>query len=288
MLDLDAKRPAATPKDAATIVLLRGASAGVEVFCVERNRKSQFMGGALVFPGGKVDPTDAEAEWEPQATPPKPRKPAFADSDAHLRALCVAACRETLEEAAILPVAGGRLDDAELLALRAELAGGPSLLRRALSDRGLRLDLAALHPLSRWITPEAESRRYDTRFFLAVAPSGQAGAHDRHETMASFWASPAEVLRRYERNEVQLMPPTHRTLSLLVTCQTPDDAVALASAACLDPIQPRLVAQHDASGDTLALVLPGDPEHEVREKRIAGGSRYVLRGERWVSEDAPR
>ncbi len=284
MLDLAMNRAAAAPKDAATIILLRDGAEGLEVFCVERNKKSRFVGGAIVFPGGKLDPTDGDAAWNPLVTAHRALRPGFAESDAHLRALAIAAERETLEEAAILHVTGGSVDDATLRELRTKHAADPGALRAFLAAQKLRLDLDALHPFARWVTPEAEARRYDTRFFVAVAPAGQTGAHDEHETMASFWAAPAEVLRRFESGDVQLVPPTHRSLELLATCASSAEALALAARASLAPICPRLVPQ----GETLALVLPGDPEHALGEALVAGSSRYVLRGERWLAEDAPR
>jgi 8-oxo-dGTP pyrophosphatase MutT (NUDIX family) len=139
VLDLKADRAAVPPKDAATIVLVRGAPDGLEVFCVERNKKSRFMGGAIVFPGGKLDAADAGGDWLALTTPPRPLRAPFADDEAHLRALGVAACRETLEEAAILLVTGGALEDAELGALRARLAEDAAALRAFLGARGLRL-----------------------------------------------------------------------------------------------------------------------------------------------------
>jgi 8-oxo-dGTP pyrophosphatase MutT (NUDIX family) len=285
VLDLKPDRAPVAPKDAATLILVRpAATTGIEIFCVERNKQSRFMGGAIVFPGGKLDGSDLLAEWTPLTTPP--RLPArgtipFTVSDAHFRSLAIAGARETLEEAAILHVHDGAVTQDELFALRKELVTVPDALRAFLAKRRLRLDLAALHPFARWITPEAESRRFDARFFVAVAPEGQVGAHDEHETMASFWASPAEILRRWEAGEVQLMPPTHRTVALFADCASTDAVLAMADASNLDPICPRLVAQQD----TMALVLPGDPEHEVREVRVPGKSRYVLRGDRWHSED---
>jgi 8-oxo-dGTP pyrophosphatase MutT (NUDIX family) len=297
VLDLKADREPVPPKDAATLVLVRSAQesaqesgSGIEVFCVERNKKSRFMGGAIVFPGGKLDGSDVLAEWTPLTTPP--RLPArgtvpFTSSDAHFRSLAIAGARETLEEAAILHVHDGRVTQDDLFALRKELETVPDALRAFLAKRHLRLDLGALHPFARWITPEAESRRFDARFFVAIAPEGQTGFHDEHETMASFWASPAEVLRRFEAGEVQLMPPTHRTIAMLADCTTTAAVLAMADASCLDPICPRLVPHKDAAGETMALVLPGDPEHIVREERVPGRSRYVLRGDRWLSENPP-
>jgi 8-oxo-dGTP pyrophosphatase MutT (NUDIX family) len=291
VLDLKLDRPATPPKDAATVVLVRDGVGGIEIFCVERSKQSRFLGGAIVFPGGKLDASDGSDEWAALATAPRtprPGKEPFATDEKHLRALAIAACRETLEEAAILHVCGGRVSQDELFELRAELAHAPAALREFLARRALRLHLEALHPLARWVTPVAESRRYDARFFVAVAPAGLRGAHDEHETMASFWATPAEVLRRWEAGEVQVAPPTHRTIALLSTCSTAADVLALAAQSCLDPVCPRLVQQTEGASVTLALTLPGDPEHDVAETRVPGPSRYVLRGDRWLAEDAPR
>lgn len=293
VLELNAARPVVAPKDAATLIVVRPKQGGgLEVFCVERNKKSGFMGGAVVFPGGKLDASDVLAEWTPLTTPPRlPGRASvpFTSSEAHFRSLAIAGARETLEEAALLHVQDGTVTQADLLALRKELEAVPDALRAFLAKRRLRLDLGALHPFARWITPEAESpRRFDARFFIAVAPEGQTGSHDERELMASFWASPGEVIERFAKGDVQLMPPTHRTLSMLAACETPNAALELAASTCLDPVCPQLVEHGDAAGKTLALVLPGDPEHGVREQRVPGASRYVLRGNRWCSEDPPR
>lgn len=297
VLDWRTDGEAVTPTDAATLVLIRaGAGGGIEVFCVERNKQSRFMGGAVVFPGGKLDSSDGLDAWIPLAA--APRRPArqqpsrgtapFAHSEAHFRSLLIACARETLEEAAILLVCDGTVEQEALFTLRKELETAPDALRAFLSERRLRLDLTAIYPLARWVTPEAESRRFDARFFVAVAPEGQTGAHDERETMSSFWASPAEVLRRFEAGEVQLMPPTHRTIALLADCTSTAAVLTMAESSNLDPICPRLVPQKEAQGETIALVLPGDPEHEVRDARVPGKSRYVLRDGRWRPEDPPR
>jgi hypothetical protein len=99
--------------------------------------------------------------------------------------------------------------------------------------------------------------------------------------MASFWARPADLLARFAAGAVQLAPPTHRTIELLAAAGSGDAAIVSAGRACLDPICPELVQ----TGDTLALVLPGDRDHSVKERRIDGKSRFVLRGERWWPED---
>lgn len=282
MLDLDPKREGATPRDAATLILLREGRGGLEVFCVERHKKG-FMGGAIVFPGGKLDESDASAAWDGAVNLPRSAASAFAADPQSLRALAIAACRETLEEAAILPVAGGDVGHDELLALRARVAKREESIEAFLRARGLLLDLAALQPFARWITPVAESRRFDARFFLAIVGDAQRGAHDDHETMASFWARPAEVLARFADGKIQLAPPTHRSLELLAGRSSAAEAMTRAESACLDPICPRLVRQ----GEGLALTLPGDPEHDIREPRVPGTTRFVLRAERWLPEDPP-
>jgi len=293
MLDLDLNRPGPTPRDSATLIVVRasrGSDGGIEIFCVERH-KTGFLGGAVVFPGGKLDASDLDPAWESCATAAlatmRERGAPIADDPATRRGLAVAACREALEEAAILPVDGVPPSHAELLACRAEMARDPGALRTMLVSRGLRLDLASLHPLARWITPVAESRRFDTRFFVFVSSGDVTGAHDDHETTASFWASPADVLARYEAGALVLAPPTHRTLQVLSTARDTAEAIAIASRSCLDPICPRAIRQRDAAGETVAIVLPGDPEHEVRVPRVPGPSRYVLRDGRFVSEEAP-
>ncbi len=288
MLDLDPTRDAVPARDAATLVVVRDVAAGgIEVFFVERG-KSGFLGGAVVFPGGKLDASDLDPTWARRATAPRTPAAPIADGDALLRGLAVAACREALEEAAILPIAGATLAHAERLDWRDRLARGRATLGELLDARGARLDLASMHPFARWITPVAESRRFDARFFLFVADGALTGAHDDHETTASFWASPGEVLRRFGEGALQLAPPTHRTLEVLAKAVDARDAVRIASSSCVEAICPRLVPHRDARGETVALVLPGDPEHEVREPRSPGKSRYVRRGDRFLPEDPPR
>ena len=244
-----------------------------------------------MFPGGKLEASDLDPAWETLVTPPRAEAAPLARDMNEVRGLAIAACREALEEAAILPVAGGTLGHADLLDMRSKLAESRGALRAILAARGLMLDLAALHPLARWITPAAEPRRFDTRFFLFVARGAVTGVHDDRETTASFWARPSDVLAKHAARELVLAPPTHRTLEVLGLARDVRDAVGIAAKASLEPICPRVVVQRDGggdpAGDSVAIVLPGDPEHEVREARSPGKSRYVLRGGRFFPEDAP-
>ncbi len=278
MLNLDPSREAAPPRDAATLLVLReGKGAEVEVFCVRRHAKSAFMGGVVVFPGGKLDDADADAALLAASDGPPERSAAFANDDVHAHALATCACREALEEAAILP-AEPVPDAPTLERLRARLAREGDF-RHVLEAAGLRLTTRALIPFARWITPQAEARRYDARFFVTALPRGQEGRHDDHETTSSVWAPPSEVLAAFERGDLFLAPPTIRSLELLREAKDVATALSLAAAQSLAPICPELV-----SVDPPTLALPGDPAHSVPERRVAGPTRFVLRDGKFVSE----
>jgi 8-oxo-dGTP pyrophosphatase MutT (NUDIX family) len=281
LLDFDQNRTPIPPRDAATVIVLRDGNCRIEVFCVRRHSRSSFLGGALVFPGGKVDEGDGAEVWADRATTPAARAAAFATETMTARALCVAACRETLEEGALLPV-DRPIADSEVVAIGQELAGGEPL-DAVLGRRGLKLALAELVPWARWITPEAESRRFDARFFLLPLPRGQVGRHDGRETTMSFWASPADILERAAHGEFFLAPPTSQTLALLASVRDVRSAVALAEQQCLSPICPRFVP--GGAENPPYLALPGDPSHEIRERRTEGPTRYVLREGRFVAEE---
>ncbi|MCC6648083.1 MAG: hypothetical protein IT374_21255 [Polyangiaceae bacterium] len=275
MLDLDPSRAPVAPRAAATVLALRPGAAGLEIYCIVRHAKSGFMGGLVAFPGGKVDPSDHDARFD--AAPLHPRALDLGDTPEPVRALAVAACREALEEAALVPTIRA-LDTAGALSLRAALAG--ATFADALAAAGLTLDLSALAPFGRWITPAAEPRRFDAAFFLLASPEGQRGQHDAHETTDGFWRTPADVLARWRAGELQIAPPTARALELLLPCATLDDARALAARQSLLPVCPELVAE--AGG---FLALPGDPAHSVRERRVDGPTRFVLRDGRFESSD---
>jgi hypothetical protein len=144
------------------------------------------------------------------------------------------------------------------------------------------LDVERLAPLARWITPEAETRRFDARFYLLALPEGQIGKHDEHETTMSMWATPKDVLDAAAEGRFFLAPPTARTLELLATERDVHGAFRLAARQTLLPVCPEFVAENPPF-----IALPGDPAHSIREKRVDGPTRYVLRDGRFVSEDAP-
>jgi 8-oxo-dGTP pyrophosphatase MutT (NUDIX family) len=284
-MDLELMKAPVTPSLAATVLLVRDTTPGeeLEVFVVERNKNTRFMGGNVVFPGGKLDAEDAAACWDELATEPLPwPEKAEGGSD---RALAVCACRETLEEAGLF-IVDGTVDDAAIAELRTRLGADPAALPEFLRARGLRLALDRMIPFARWVTPTAEPRRFDTRFFLARAPRGQTGVHDEKETVSSVWATPSSLLARYHQDEVQLAAPTYRSLELLAAARDVATAEAAARTAVLRPVCPEMRQLGD-EGDAerpLVLCLPGDPLHSVNEVRSVGATRFVKEGPRWVPQ----
>jgi 8-oxo-dGTP pyrophosphatase MutT (NUDIX family) len=291
-IQFDLTGPVATPRDAATVILLRDGPTGLEIFFVKRRADVRFMGGAYVFPGGKLDEADADpdvpCDLDASAASARLGEP----DGARARGLHVAAARECLEEAGVLLVREP-VDAATVAALRRACDQDKQPLGPLLRARGLTLALGALVPLARWITPRGETRRFDARFFLAAAPPEAEAVHDAGETVASAWLSPREALARAHRQEIVLVPPTYRTVQLLT--QQRDVATALAMA---PPVVPTLepVVQPGAQGAVL-IALPGDPAHpapapvQARDGFLDPSplvTRFVYDHDAWRPAEAPR
>jgi 8-oxo-dGTP pyrophosphatase MutT (NUDIX family) len=191
-----------------------------------------FAAGAYVFPGGSVDPADADESiaWAgPGATDWGQRLGTTADL---ARVLVCAAVRETFEESGVLlagPDAGTVLaatGDAGWEADRRELLAGSLSLAGLLRRRGLVLRSDLLRPWARWITPVTEARRYDTRFFAAALPAGQTARDVSGEADTTAWLDPAAALEAAARREIALFPPTAVTLGELRACGTVEAALA--------------------------------------------------------------
>ena len=257
---LEGRIPPVTPRDAATVMLLRPAAgqARMQVYMLRRRSTMAFAPGAFVFPGGSVDPRDAEIEvgW---AGPDAAEWGRMIDAPADLaRALVCAAVRETFEESGVLlagptaatVVADTRGEDweadrAALLARSVSLAG---LLRR----RGLVLRSDLLRPWARWVTPVTEERRYDTRFFAAALPAGQRARDVSGEADEADWVEPGEALAAARRKEIVLLPPTAVTLDELRA--RGDVPAALAARRRITALIPEIVV---ADGAVWLTVPPG-------------------------------
>jgi 8-oxo-dGTP pyrophosphatase MutT (NUDIX family) len=279
VLEIDPLRDGVTPAPAATVVVVRDASGGPEVLLVQRHRATAFMGGAFVFPGGRVEASDGDPTLVARVggldTASAEARLAEPGLGATASALFVAAIRETLEEAGVLLTAAARNDAAEV---RAALNGGASFGALA-AERGLSFDAARLVPLSRWVTPAVERKRFDARFFLAKVDPNEVASHDAHETIASRWAHAGDAVRSHLAGEIDLPPPTLRTLELLSDFGSADAMLATARAATPPLVRPVF---HDLSGAWI-LALPGDAEHPEKSPVIAGTTRFVCRDARWYS-----
>jgi 8-oxo-dGTP pyrophosphatase MutT (NUDIX family) len=262
--------PAAVPvRDAATVVLLRDGPAGLEAFLLQRAPAMAFAAGMTVFPGGVVDEQDAEVDLGWVGPPAADWAGSLAAAPPLARALVCAAVRETFEECGVLLAGPGRAD-AELLGEgRADLVAHRRTLGQLLTGAGLVLHSELLRPWSRWITPPASPRRYDTAFLVAVVPAGQdADAHTTEAVEAAWWY-PDEALAEWQRGGMQLMAPTYRTLQQIGEHPTSAALFAAAEHRVISPVRPRSRRE----GDDLVLevdeghLLPMDGERTLLSRR---------------------
>jgi len=225
------------PRPAATVVLLREAAGGPEVLMLQRTKGAVFLAGAYVFPGGALDVADGDARVLRRVT-------GLADGEASVLlgvasgglGYWVAAMRECFEEAGILlahdescrPVSPQRVE--QLARYRAPLNAGELAFADFLESERLTLPAGELAYIGHWITATGRPRRFDTRFFLAVAPHGQSGSHDASEIIQHAWIRPQEALARSERGEIELVFATKHTLAELAQFEHPQRALEYARA----------------------------------------------------------
>src|SRR5262245_28574200 len=217
---------------------MRDSSAGPEMFMVRRHQDTAFMGGAYVFPGGRVDAHDHDGS------------DAWCDGVAHAAsqlsgldtetavAYHVAAARELFEEAGVLLArdAGGHFVSlagndvhARFKAYRHDVHSGGATLQSIAEREQLRLALDALVLFAHWVTPPIDTRQFDTRFFMARLPPNQTPAHDESETTHSSWLTSADAIAQSVRNDIVLPPPTWATIRELEAFTSVDEAMAWAT-----------------------------------------------------------
>ena len=254
--------PDAVPiRDASTVVLVRDAPAdathddAIEVFLIQRVKEMAFAGGMTVFPGGGVDPRDAESDVAWTGPPASWWAERFGADEATAKALVCAAVRETFEECGVLLAGQTPLtvlaDASPYDGARAELVDKTTSLADFLrgNDLVLRADLIA--PLAHWITPLGERRRYDTRFFLAALPAGQEADDRTTEAASATWHRVDDILAEWEAGRVFLLPPTWAQLQELRRFDTVADA--LAAPREITMIQPTVISD----GTTVRLEFDG-------------------------------
>jgi 8-oxo-dGTP pyrophosphatase MutT (NUDIX family) len=269
------------PRDAATVVMLREAADGMEVFLLKRHGLSDVLGGAYVFPGGKVDSGDAELDvarhldQSPQALHGTLNEPEIDASTA--ASLYVAALREAFEESGVLfaeNISAAQTEQAAALLREGHAFGG------MLALMGLRLQTRSVLPWSRWITPQIASvshKRFDTRFFVSAVPADQTARHDNHEATESAWLSPRAALEQYWHRQIELAPPQIMSLAHLARHTSVDSVLAEARGR-----RPPLIAPEPYEGEEgRVLCYPGDERHSVRVRILPGPTRLYHRNDRF-------
>lgn len=243
--------PEAIP--AATVIVMREGPGAPELLMVERAAAMSFAGGALVFPGGRVDPADhalaATLEGEP--------------NDVAAR---IAAVRETLEEAGV--AVGVEVPMSAVPELRRRLYAGETMAPLLAVMAGA-LRLGDLVPFARWLPSMVPHKVFDTRFYLARAPEGAEPVVDGNENVRVFWASASAVLDAADRGETKIIFPTRRNLERLARFASFADAVADASARPVRTVTPWI--EERANGRYLCI--PDDLGYPVTAQPLAEAMR---------------
>ncbi len=249
----------ATPRDAATLILMRdaaGPQTGIEILLLRRHIESAFMPGAYVFPGGRVEIADYTQEVEricyglgfQQAqnvitgtSPPEKALGFF-----------VAAIREAFEEAGILIayrevpdlIAFKEEEKVRFAEYRRQIQRDPFSLAKIIEREGLKLATANLFYFAHWITPEISPIRFDARFFVAVAPSKQEALQDALETTAHIWITPQDVLKEHGMS----LPVPFATLSnitVLAQFSSVEEVIASTRSKEIPTIQPTVTLEDE-------------------------------------------
>ncbi|HEX8485585.1 NUDIX hydrolase [Sphingomonas sp.] len=244
---------------AATLVLFRDiGSAPPELLMVERAKAMAFAAGALVFPGGRIDPGDHAL-----AT-------ILAPADAHADAAArIAAIRETIEEAGIAVGVVPAPTPQTVTTIRAELHAGTSFAT-LLATTETTLDLTALVPFARWLPAHAHARIFDTMFYLARLPAGAAPATvDATENVRLRWSTAAQVLADADAGRATIIFPTRRNLERLARFADFDSAVADAQTHPIVPITPWI----EQRGGVDHLCIPQDAGYPVTEEPLTSAAR---------------
>jgi 8-oxo-dGTP pyrophosphatase MutT (NUDIX family) len=232
---------------AATILMLRDEP--FEVLMVKRHHQIDFAAGALVFPGGKTHSGDDDYGWEERSL-------GWGGALPHKRPLRIAAIREAYEEAGILlarhldgsPFRG----DDRAAAARDVVAKNERPFLDLVKELDVYLDLEALTVFAHWITPKLTPKRFDTWFYVAVAPADQLAVCDGSETVDAEWIAPKEALRLGEARERTIIFPTRMNLQLLAEASSSEDAVHRARARELVTVEPQITDRPEGR----VLVLP--------------------------------
>lgn len=247
--------PQAIP--AATLIVLRPNGAECEVLMIERAGGLVFAAGAMVFPGGRIDPGDRRLA-----------ETLLAGSDPLQAAARVAAIRETIEEVGIGVGLVPTPDQAAVARVRAGLAAGTDLAK-LLQDEGLRLDPAALTPFARWRPESGHTRTFDTFFFVAAAPDDAVATPDGGESVHAVWASARTLLQAADAGQYHIIFPTRRNLERLARYGSLDDIAGDVDDRAFETITPWV----EERGGRRWLCIPDDRGYPVTAELLETVSR---------------
>lgn len=264
---------AVPPKPASTVVLMRDRNNGSsqpEVLMVERDPNSLVGPGAYVFPGGVLEPQDSsQGVWplSPHLSPAAAAAKIAGDPPpGQALGLYMSAIRETFEETLVL-LAGPRdatgpephnLSREELIAVREGLAQGKGDFFTWLESADLRPFTENLIYFAHWITPEANSHRFSTHFFLVEATQNLLVIPDSREIKGYLWLNPREALEKRRNGEIHLMAPTAKNLELLSTFDSTAAGMEILKTRGFDTIMPKI--RFGEKGNRIVL-YPWDPEY---------------------------
>lgn len=247
------------PKPSATVVLLRDSGAGPEAYLLRRRTSMAFAAGMYAYPGGGVDPRDAQAEIGWAGPGPQEWADRLGTDAATAQAVVCAAVRETFEEAGVLlagPDATSTAAPRDWSAERAALEAHELSFADFLREHGLLLRSDLLGCWAHWVTPAFEERRFDTWFFVAALPPGQQAADEVGEADRVAWLTPADAVRGWEQGSYGMLPPTVTVLRELRPLGTAAQAVEAADERSLEPI----LGRAEVRGDRLTVRWPGYEE----------------------------
>ena len=282
-IELNHEEVLTPPAPSATVMVLRDSPHGLEVLLVRRHGDSKVLGGVHVFPGGKLDALDCQTSDSQLDQTAEALKASLGETtlDAATGAgLYVAALRETFEECGLL--LHRELPQHVPAELRRHLMDGMGFAA-AMTQLGLPLQTSSLKPWARWITPRVPSvtnRRFDVRFFVALAPAGQDVLHDDHEVTETVWLTPESALRKYWSGELGLVAAQILNLSQLVRHASAAEVMSAASARFPLLVEPEPFV-HDG---VRTVCYPGDPWHSVKHPVWTAPTRLTFRNNRFEPE----
>ena len=257
------KPDAVTPVPASTILMLRQGKKGLQVFMVVRHHQIDFASGALVFPGGKADEADFADDLINHLD--------GADDDPYMRGIQVAAIREAFEECGILLarntgetslINAARL--AELENFRERLNNDELTITEFVQTNNLRLACDQLVHFAHWITPDMMPKRFDTHFYLALAPDDHLAAHDGYESVGSIWIEPEAAVADAKTGKRTVIFPTLRNVEKLGHYREVAEALEKTRSQAVVTVLPWTEKRDDGNW----LCIPREAGYDISEEKM--------------------